>query len=74
MDGPWTKKELAQFSTGANSNRSPTEPAKPKEVPMGEMQGIDDGVTAQQKSNLADPAVADRLAKMAAQRRAYYGQ
>lgn len=58
----------------AGSLMAPEAPAAPKEVPMGEMQDLEDSVAAQQKSNLADPAVADRLAKVAAQRRKFYGQ
>lgn len=77
MAGAWTKKEKADFSKGATSGGSLLPESKPDPKPepgMGVMQDIEDGVAAQQKSNLADPAVADRLAKVAAQRRKFYGQ
>lgn len=66
-----SKKELSDFSKGAMKSgtlMAPETPPTPKEVPMGEMQDIDDTVAAQQKANLADPSRAAALEKMATAR------
>jgi hypothetical protein len=43
-------------------------------VPMGEMQDIEDDVAAKQKANLANPGVQDKLNAVAKARAKFYGE
>lgn len=78
----WTQKDKEAFDAGAKSSGSllparapaPLEPTADAETL--EYQALDGKVAAAQKANLADksPGMVERLSKMAAARRKFYGQ
>lgn len=72
--------DMEAMQRGAAQSGSLMEPptAAPKapvdNVPMGEMQTIDDDVAAKQKANLANPGVQDKLNAVAKARAKFYGE